>query len=113
MEAKKRDDNFDIMKGIGIIAVVACHCDCWFGYFTAFHLPIFMFICGYFHPMKDADSISDLWKILKKRYVQLGIPLLIFSVIFILLQPLFVYFHWLPAPAHSISVLSKNTKGSG
>lgn len=56
MGTKKRNESFDILRGIGIIIMVMGHIG--FGnvfdkYIHTFHMPIFFFVSGYFFNMKD------------------------------------------------------------
>lgn len=73
----KRDASLDIMKGIGIVAVVFGHCPL-FPYNTfiySFHMPLFFLLAGYlFHskPIKIA---------LKKDSQRLILPYIVFSLI--------------------------------
>lgn len=56
MEIKKRNESFDILRGIGIVLMVMGHIG--FGeafdkYIHTFHMPIFFFVSGYFFNTRD------------------------------------------------------------
>ena len=46
----KRDDSFDVLKGVAIILVVMCHCEigALYPFIYSFHIPLFFFVSGYF-----------------------------------------------------------------
>lgn len=50
MTAQKRDNVFNIMKGLAIISVVAGHCGVSVveGFVNQYHLATFYFVAGYF-----------------------------------------------------------------
>lgn len=80
---KERDIVFDIMKGIGILAVMIGHYNdipympirhfCF-----SFHMPLFFIIAGYFHYRNDNA------KVIKKSFKRLIIPYLATAAIMIL-----------------------------
>lgn len=87
----QRDSIYDIMKGIGILAVIAGHS---VGQLTlidvsmrkliySFHMPMFFIIAGYFYKEND-----NLWKELKKDYKRLVIPYITTSSAFLIYQML-------------------------
>ena len=48
-----RDPVFDVLKGIGIIAVLAGHSGIWCAFVHTFHMPLFFFIAGYFFKQRS------------------------------------------------------------
>lgn len=49
--SKKRDDTFDIIKGVCILLMIAGHCPIGVvlgNFIYSFHMPIFFFVAGYF-----------------------------------------------------------------
>ena len=87
-----RNDLWDVLKGIGIMAVVIGHSGCPVPlqrFISAFHMPLFFMISGIL--------LNDLYfknKIIfvKRKIVTLYIPFIKWSMIFILLHNLFFYF---------------------
>ena len=77
---KQRKEQFDILKGIGILLVIICHAG--LGGFSkeviySFHMPLFFFVSGYF--FLDAPFVVFLVKNIK----QLLIPYFLFVLSFI------------------------------
>lgn len=57
-----RNATFDIMKGIGILAVIAGHCiipDMLHRFIYMWHIPLFFFVSGYFYRPKSAKDLVD------------------------------------------------------
>ena len=59
----KRDDSFDVLKGVAIILVVMCHCEigALYPFIYSFHIPLFFFISGYFlkiRPIRKEIQLS-------------------------------------------------------
>ena len=85
----QRDDLWDILKGIGIFAVVVGHSGCpkpLLCFISAFHMPLFFIISGIL--------LNDLYfenkgLFVKKRMKSLYVPFVKWSIIFILLHNLF------------------------
>lgn len=85
----KRDASFDIMKGIGILAVIAGHSAGQLTFDNAltwkliysFHMPMFFIIAGYFY--KKNYNIGQK---LKGDFKRLIIPYIITSITFLLYQ---------------------------
>ena len=73
----KRDISIDVLRGIGIILVVAGHvfsgdlAD----YIYSFHMPLFFFISGYLKYNKEIKSFKD---ILSKNFIKIMFPYYIF-----------------------------------
>lgn len=84
-----RDDTFDVMKGIGIIAMIIGHCqvpriigDVIF----AWHMPLFFIISGYFY------KPSPIKEYTKKNFRALVVPYLITATLMFLFSSLKFYF---------------------
>lgn len=84
-----RDDTFDVMKGIGIIAMIIGHCqvpriigDVIF----AWHMPLFFIISGYFY------KPSPIKEYTKKNFRALVVPYLITATLMFLFSLLKFYF---------------------
>lgn len=85
-----RNPVFDIMKGFGILLVIAGH---WggvnkylFNFIFSFHMPLFFILAGYFYKPKDtSDSLS-------KDFKRLIIPYL-FTCSLILFYKLALFIH--------------------
>ena len=74
-----RDITFDIMKGIGILLVLAGHV--WGGYIPitnhfirSFHMPLFFIVAGYFS--KTYNGTDDFGKTMANYFRRLAIPML-------------------------------------
>lgn len=98
MSSITRYDYWDIVKGLGIIAVVLGHALIFSKEVNYYHLALFFFIAGFF--MKEKDCLDYNIFIIKK-IKRLWIPFIIYNVIFFLLQNLFVY----------INLISDSTNG--
>lgn len=85
----ERDVTFDIMKGIGILAVIAGHSAGSLTYIDAlswkliysFHMPMFFIIAGYFY-----KENHDILQKLKGDYKRLIIPYITTSIAFLIYQ---------------------------
>lgn len=95
---KKRDEALDYVKGVLIFFVVYGHSLYWMGeniqkpfnfiihIIYSFHMPLFVFLSGYFFsPIKKID----LSKTLQKKYKRLILPHLFFNLIMII--PIFCF----------------------
>lgn len=99
----KRDEYFDILRGIGIICVVLGHVlnqnygnsetEIVRKFIYVFHLPLFFFISGYF--IKKEEYVSFLIKKIKTLYI----PCITISLFSIILVPLWVRFGILKSPS--------------
>ncbi len=58
VSANKRDDTFDIIKGICILLMIVGHCpvSTLVILIYSFHMPVFFFIAGYFKKMNFASQ---------------------------------------------------------
>lgn len=92
-----RNATIDILKGIGIIAIVIGHAtwDITFSNKIIFHIGqfVYLFHVGIFFCvggmlLRDS-SVSDPWKYFSKRFKSLYIPFLKYSIILLLVRPVF------------------------
>ena len=79
---------FVILYALGQIFVVAGHCgggvSLFFDIFPIyqFHVPLFIFISGYFYKSRNDESIKNLVLYIKKKFLSLIIPLYVWNVIY-------------------------------
>lgn len=87
-KAKVNIDYLDVAKALGIIAVVIGHSGAprLEHFFNLYHMSMFFFISGYFYNDKYTDNPINL---IKKRFVSLYKPYLIFELIYLLLHNFF------------------------
>lgn len=92
------NEQFNILKGLGIMLVVAGHVFM-SGFFHnliyLFHIPLFYIVSGYFFKDKYLDSVS---KFVWRRFVRLYIPYICWGVAFIVFVNAFVALHWVDNP---------------
>lgn len=87
---KKRDVTIDLMRTIGIIAVVASHSNFMVGFMSLFHNPLFMFAAGVFHPHDASRTWKEYSEYLKKRFFRIYLPFVLLTAFLTLIQPLLV-----------------------
>lgn len=94
LDKQKRIDYMDITKGIGIILIVMGHSlsneSKLKTFIYLFHVPLFFLISGYFI---KKESFSDLKKFFIKKIKGLYLPFLKYSLIFVILNDIFVDLH--------------------
>ncbi len=83
---KERIKSLDFLKGFAIFlvfvghAIYRCHADAYndrlFNYIYSFHMPLFMFISGYF-----SFKLMNNWNDIKKKFYQLVVPIIAYSII--------------------------------
>lgn len=103
MSEKKRDDYFDQLRGIAIIAIVAIHITSviidksftnTFNFYFLFiyrqllnfAIPLFLFISGYFMAKKDVSSVGKYKTFILSQAKKIIIPYVIFTSLFILVD---------------------------
>lgn len=88
-----RDRKYDIARGIAIMLVVLGHChQRQIEVFVClFHMPVFLFISGFF--WKDGN-ITNLKGFVKRRFKGLYLPYLVYELLFFFLRPLFLSIGW-------------------
>lgn len=87
-----RDDFWDIVKGIGIIAVVTAHATILAIELNWFHLPLFFFVSGF---LFSAQKCLDYGKFFLHKLKTLWKPFVLYNSLFIILHNFFVYIHWI------------------
>lgn len=92
--ANNRNRTLDIVRGIGIILMVAGHSGAPFTHFIyLFHMAIFFMASGYLWNDKNVSSFGAMKNFCIKRIKGLWIPYLIGNGIFIVLNNLFIRVH--------------------
>ncbi|MCQ2377708.1 MAG: acyltransferase family protein [Victivallaceae bacterium] len=98
----KRRIEFDILRGIGIIAVVLGHCSIGNNVVYMFHIPLFIFVSGMLAGRCDkqnkaitqgADATAEFWRNLRKRTARLYVPFVMFQLFFLMFHNLLVKYH--------------------
>lgn len=88
---KKRIDEIDIIKALGIICMVAGHAGAPFTKFIyLFHMAIFFIASGFFYKEQSSDSIKNVFNSILKKLKQLWIPYFVWNTIFVLLNNVFI-----------------------
>ncbi len=85
---KKNIVYMDIMKALGIIAVVIGHSGAPNKFFYSYHMALFFFISGYFY---DEEYSYDILKLVKRRIKTLYLPFVGYGLGFLLLHNIFCY----------------------
>lgn len=96
--AKCRNPQIDILRGIGILAIVIGHAS-WqldfeigsidLGQFLyLFHVPLFFFIGG---TVINLNHIEDIWFFFGKRFKSLYCPFIGFNLFLVLIRPIFCF----------------------
>lgn len=100
---KKRDDYFDQLRGVAIIAVVAIHITSViidknfantfnfsflfiYRQLLNFAIPLFLFVSGYFMAKKDVSTVEKYKSFILKQAKKILIPYAIFTSMFILID---------------------------
>lgn len=88
---KVRDPIIDILKGVGIILMVAGHCGFPFTRFIyLFHMAIFFMASGYCWNTKNSKTIKSVIAFCKRKLASLWFPYVIWTSIFSLLHNWFI-----------------------
>lgn len=88
---KKRNENIDIIKGIGIILMVCGHADAPFTHFIyLFHMAIFFIASGYCFKEKNSQSFLEVKKFVIRRFKGLWFPYVLWMSIFSILNNFFI-----------------------
>ena len=91
IELTDRDLCIDILKGLGIILMVAGHCGAPFTNFIyLFHMPIFFLASGYFYKASNSEDFHSVLKFLKKKIISLWFSYVIWTTCFTLLNNFFI-----------------------
>lgn len=91
---KKYNYTFGTLSAFGIIFVVLGHVgaetltiDNWFTYYS-FHMPLFIFISGYFF---DVSNIKNIYGYISKKIKTLILPFYFWNLIYLLIQTILEY----------------------
>ena len=88
---KKRIDEIDVIKAIGIILMVVGHAEAPMKQFLyLFHMAIFFIASGFFFKPSSSDSHKAVAKTLLKKLRQLWVPYVVWNTIYTLLSNLFL-----------------------
>lgn len=87
-EKAKRIDYIDWIKGIGILSIVLAHVTQYFPgglswlnkIACSYHVPIFFVACGLLAALSPRIYDISIWAFVKKRFISLIIPYIIFSL---------------------------------
>lgn len=91
LKKKKRIDEIDILKGLGIICVAAGHCGAPFEHFIyMFHMAVFFVASGFFFKAENASSLRRLGRSYLKKVKEIWVPYIFWNTIFILLNNVFI-----------------------
>lgn len=107
----KRDQTWDIVKGIGIVLVVIGHSGCptYLKHFIyLFHMGLFFFISGMFI---STPNINNLWHFIKIRLKRLYIPFATAGIILVLLHNFLFSIGW-NIESYDLSQLIKKLIGT-
>jgi len=88
---KKRIEEIDILKALGIICMVAGHSGAPFTHFVyLFHMAIFFMASGFCFKDTDSDNIKSVIKAIKNKFKQLWLPFFAWNTIYVLLANVFI-----------------------
>lgn len=86
-----RNVSIDVIKGIGIILMVAGHCGAPFTNFIyLFHMAIFFMASGYCFKTSNSDTIQDVIKFTGRKFKGLWFPYVLWTTIYSLCHNLFI-----------------------
>ena len=87
-----RDDLIDLVKGIGIVLMVVRHAKAPYSEIVLlFHMALFFIASGYLYKSDKINNILGLQKYIVKKIKGLWLPYFLYSVLFILLNNVFIY----------------------
>lgn len=84
-----RSEKIDIVKCIGILAVVCGHAGLGHTFFSQFHMPLFAFVSGYLFVDKYADSVGSVGKYIVKKIKTIYLPFVGFELLFLAFHNVF------------------------
>ena len=91
LKKRKRIDEIDIIKGLGILCVAAGHSGAPFEHFIyMFHMAVFFIASGFFFKAENASSLRLLGQSFLKKVKEIWVPYIIWNTIFILLNNVFI-----------------------
>lgn len=107
----KRDQTWDIVKGIGIVLVVIGHsgCPAYLKHFIyLFHMGLFFFISGMF---LSNPNLNNLKHFIQKKINRLYIPFIVIGIILVLLHNILYHIGWNKLPYENTSIFYKKILG--
>jgi len=91
-ENNSRNVEIDILKGIGILLMVAGHSGVPFTRFIyLFHMAIFFIASGYCYKVYYSDSLENTLIFMKKRFISLWIPYVFWGILYTVLNNWFIH----------------------
>lgn len=88
---KKRDKTIDILKGTGIVLMVAGHSGVPFTNFVyLFHMAIFFIASGYCYNNRKSENLQSVWKNCFGKMKSLWLPYMFWMMLFSLVHNFFV-----------------------
>lgn len=88
---KKRIEEIDIIKALGIICVAAGHGGTPFEHFIyLFHMAVFFIASGFFYKPGSSSSLGNLWKSFIKKMKEIWVPFVIWNTVYVLLHNFFI-----------------------
>lgn len=91
MEMQKRNPVIDILKGLGIILMVAGHSGFPFTRFIyLFHMAIFFMASGFCFKSESSANVGTTIKFIKRRFIILWLPYVVWTTLFSLLHNVFI-----------------------
>lgn len=91
MEMQKRNPVIDILKGLGIILMVAGHSGFPFTRFIyLFHMAIFFMASGFCFKSESSANVGTTIKFIKRRFIKLWLPYVVWTTLFSLLHNVFI-----------------------
>lgn len=91
MEMQKRNPVIDILKGLGIILMVAGYSGFPFTRFIyLFHMAIFFMASGFCFKSESSANVGTTIKFIKRRFITLWLPYVVWTTLFSLLHNVFI-----------------------
>ena len=91
MEIQKRNPVIDILKGLGIILMVAGHSGFPFTrVIYLFHMAIFFMASGFCFKSQSSDNIETTIKFIKRRFITLWLPYVVWTALLSLFHHVFI-----------------------
>lgn len=92
MEINKRNPVIDVLKGLGIILMVIGHSGFPFTRFIyLFHMAVFFMASGFCYKKENAENIKSCLYFIKRRFISLWLPYVIWTSIFSILNNFFIF----------------------
>lgn len=106
--ATRRNEQWDVIRGIGIICVVLGHCmpfTIGVHFIFLFHMGLFFFISGYFLLKKKSENINTLGKFTTRKLQTLYVPFLLLNFCVLLIQNWCVSWHMAEVSYHGVDLI--------